>query len=203
MAGMKQVEQGNLGVQVYVTGSDELNTVANSFNQMARQRMDAEQRLKRSETFLSSVLEGIGEGVVVIDRNYCIVSTNQEYARQTKMNKDDIVGRHCYEISHGRKTPCFESEKTCECAVYRCFQSGERYRAVQRTSIPKARRKNGKEACDAIKSRLPDLKVLFMSGYTQDLINQKGILDTGIEFLTKPFTPKSLLEKVRHVLDTV
>jgi len=47
----------------------------------------------------------------------------------------------------------------------------------------------------------PDLKVLFMSGYTDNAIVHHGVLDKGIAFLQKPFIPVSLVRKVREVLD--
>ena len=47
----------------------------------------------------------------------------------------------------------------------------------------------------------PALKVLFMSGYTNDAILHHGVLEPGISFLQKPFGPADLLRKVRAVLD--
>ncbi len=47
----------------------------------------------------------------------------------------------------------------------------------------------------------PDMKVLYMSGYTEDSIIHKGVIPEGTEFLQKPFTPGSLSGKVRAVLD--
>jgi DNA-binding response OmpR family regulator len=47
----------------------------------------------------------------------------------------------------------------------------------------------------------PDSRVLFMSGYTDDVIARHGALEPGIAFLQKPFTPHGLAEKVREVLD--
>jgi hypothetical protein len=44
------------------------------------------------------------------------------------------------------------------------------------------------------------LRVLFMSGYTEDAIAHRGILDAGLEYIQKPFTPESLAAKVREVL---
>ena len=47
----------------------------------------------------------------------------------------------------------------------------------------------------------PTLKVIYMSGYTDDAIVHHGVLAPGIEFLAKPFTSESLSRKVRDVLD--
>jgi len=55
---------------------------------------------------------------------------------------------------------------------------------------------SGREVAERLKSSRPTMKVLFLSGYTNE-----GVLDTGAAFLQKPFTPDVLLHKVREVLD--
>jgi two-component system cell cycle sensor histidine kinase/response regulator CckA len=60
---------------------------------------------------------------------------------------------------------------------------------------------SGRELADQLKARRPDLKVLYISGYTNDIIAQHGILEPGTELLQKPFTQDSLGQKVRAVLD--
>ena len=47
----------------------------------------------------------------------------------------------------------------------------------------------------------PGLKVLYMSGYTDNAIVRHGVLEADTAFLQKPFTPLSLAQKVRDVLD--
>ena len=59
----------------------------------------------------------------------------------------------------------------------------------------------GKEMVQELKSIQPKLKVLYMSGYTSNSIVHHGILEQGVDFLQKPFTPKSLAGKVRQILD--
>src|SRR5690242_17696277 len=49
--------------------------------------------------------------------------------------------------------------------------------------------------------RQPDMPVLYMSGYTDEAIVQHGVLEAGINFLQKPFSPGALASKVREVLD--
>ena len=60
---------------------------------------------------------------------------------------------------------------------------------------------NGWEAYRQIKKVKPQLPALFVSGYTDDIIDRKVIFDEKIDFLTKPITPAQLLTKVRSILD--
>jgi CheY-like chemotaxis protein len=61
---------------------------------------------------------------------------------------------------------------------------------------------NGYEVAKLLTSFYPAMKVLYMSGYADEAIVRHGILEKGIDFLQKPFTPKILAQKVREVLDT-
>lgn len=62
-------------------------------------------------------------------------------------------------------------------------------------------KKNGKEVYEEIKKIRPDIKTIFASGYTADIIQRKGIIEEGVDFILKPVSPKDLLKKVREVLD--
>jgi signal transduction histidine kinase len=62
-------------------------------------------------------------------------------------------------------------------------------------------RMSGRELADRLSVVRPDLKVLFMSGYTDGAILQHGVLEPGKAFLQKPVTPEALGRKVRSVLD--
>jgi nitrogen-specific signal transduction histidine kinase/ActR/RegA family two-component response regulator len=60
---------------------------------------------------------------------------------------------------------------------------------------------NGRELAERVLTMREGLRVLFMSGYTDDVILHHGVLEAGVPFLQKPITPDSLTRKVRQVLD--
>ena len=62
---------------------------------------------------------------------------------------------------------------------------------------------SGRELAKRLAARFPAMRVLYMSGYTYNVIAQDGTLERGVAFLQKPFTPSTLVEKVREVLDAV
>jgi len=66
------------------------------------------------------------------------------------------------------------------------------------TVMPK---KDGKEAYETISRIRPGVKALFMSGYSEDIIHKRGILQEGLNFIAKPVAPNALLKKIREVLD--
>ena len=62
-------------------------------------------------------------------------------------------------------------------------------------------RMSGRVLAQELSKKRPTVKVLYMSGYTDDAIVHHGVLDAGMQFLTKPFTAENLTRKVREVLD--
>ncbi len=59
---------------------------------------------------------------------------------------------------------------------------------------------NGHELAETLQARFPKLKVLFMSGYTANVIADRGVLDAGVNFLQKPFSNRELAAKVHEIL---
>jgi two-component system cell cycle sensor histidine kinase/response regulator CckA len=59
----------------------------------------------------------------------------------------------------------------------------------------------GKVMAEWLKTANPDLKILFTSGYPDDAFTHNGVLDVGVEFLPKPYSPATLALKVREMLD--
>jgi len=61
-------------------------------------------------------------------------------------------------------------------------------------------RMNGRVLSDKIKALCPQIKTLFISGYTADAIAQQGILESNVQFLQKPFSVNTLIMRVREIL---
>jgi len=59
---------------------------------------------------------------------------------------------------------------------------------------------SGRELADRLAVKRPEMKVLYMSGYTNDAIVRHGVLEPGIFFLEKPFSQEALARKLREVL---
>ena len=86
-----------------------------------------------------------------------------------------------------------------EDAIAKFMENRERISIVLLDMImPK---KSGKEVSEAIRKVSPGVKILFSSGYTNDIIQVKELTEAGSDFIHKPFTPKDLLLKVREILD--
>ncbi len=61
---------------------------------------------------------------------------------------------------------------------------------------------NGRELAERLSRSNPKMKVLFMSGYTDDKAVRRGVVDANLAFIQKPFTPESLVRKIKTVLES-
>jgi two-component system cell cycle sensor histidine kinase/response regulator CckA len=80
-----------------------------------------------------------------------------------------------------------------------CDFKGKIHLLITDVVMPKV---NGRELAQRLTNKRPDMKVLYMSGYSDAAIVNNGILQKQVAFLQKPFTPAMLLEKVREVLES-
>jgi len=83
---------------------------------------------RKAEEFIKDILQSVGEGFLVINTEYKIMSANRSYLEQEKADIEDVLGRHCYDVSHHRDNPCFMEGE--ECAPKHTFETGAPYTAM-------------------------------------------------------------------------
>jgi PAS domain S-box-containing protein len=104
------------------------------------------------------------------------------------------------------------SRRVLETSGYRVLDSGRGTDALERARAEKEPidllltdlvmpNMGGAELASRLQELHPEIRVLFMSGYTDDAVVRSGLLGTGRAFLQKPFTPQNLARKVRELLD--
>jgi CheY-like chemotaxis protein len=62
-------------------------------------------------------------------------------------------------------------------------------------------RMSGDELAHKLAALRPAMKVIYVSGYTEDAVTRRGVLEASTAYVQKPFSPASLLRKVREILD--
>lgn len=92
------------------------------------ERKQMEKVLKEHDVFLSTILNAIGNGIVVIDSDFKIMSANSAYLKQTGLDK--ITGKHCHEVSHHSMKPCYLTGE--ECSVNDVFKTGTSHMVVHK-----------------------------------------------------------------------
>ena len=83
---------------------------------------------RRGEELIANILESIDEGFVIINRSFEIISSNRAYAENVKLPLGDVIGKHCYEVSHHIDRCCNETGELCP--VKQVFDTGEHCAAL-------------------------------------------------------------------------
>jgi PAS domain S-box-containing protein len=83
----------------------------------------AEQRLRKIKSHVQSLLANLHEDVLVIDGNFRITDANKAFLVATGHRCEEVIGRYCYEISHGLSDPCMHSGE--ECKLLEVFETGK------------------------------------------------------------------------------
>ncbi len=94
------------------------------------ERKRAEEALRRSREYVRNIIDNVDEGLLVIDPEFRILTANKAYCESVLKPCREVIGKHCYEVSHKSDRPCYEEGE--ECAVRRTFETGEPSVAVHR-----------------------------------------------------------------------
>jgi PAS domain S-box-containing protein len=137
------------------------------------ERKKMEEALRTSRGFIESILDTVDQAFVVVDRDYRIILANSAYGGQSSMPVEDLIGRHCYEISHQGTRPCYEAGE--ECAVRHSFEKGE-----PRTCVHKHYNRDG--------------GIIYVETKSYPLKDAAGEVVSAIEVINN-ITDKHLLEE--------
>jgi len=140
-------------------------------------RKIAEENLRKNEEFVRNILESVGEGLVVIDRDYRIISANRAYCSLVKLPLEGVIGRQCHEISHHKSRPCYLAGE--ECAPFNTFNTGLPH-MVTHTHYDK------------------DNNPSFIETKSYPLKDASGRINAVIETLNNITEKKTLEDQLRH-----
>ncbi|MDA8083264.1 MAG: PAS domain-containing protein [Nitrospiraceae bacterium] len=108
--------------------TEELRSLNQQLEQDISERIKIENAFRKSEAFVNNILESVGEGLIVIDPDYRIISANKAFLRHVGREAGRTIGHHCYEVSHGADTPCHMGHEYCP--PKQTFETGEPHQTI-------------------------------------------------------------------------
>jgi PAS domain S-box-containing protein len=92
------------------------------FRDQSKER-EAAEKLAGRERYYRSLIHNLHEDIMVIDRDYVVTDINNTALRTLGLERGEVVGRRCFQVSHGLDTPCHEQGEPC--ALHDVFETGE------------------------------------------------------------------------------
>ncbi len=127
----RSIAAGNLSERVPTEGDDIITTLAMDFNEMGRSVTALIAEVKQREDQLSSVMNSLDDGLVVLDREGRVVACNRSFSRRVNVPPERLQTARCSEAVAGALPCCQEGNS---CPVARCVSTGEVQRAVFRVA---------------------------------------------------------------------
>jgi two-component system, NtrC family, sensor kinase len=84
-----------------------------SRKQLEEALQNSEEGTRKDKAFLETIVNGIEDHMMVIDLNYRVIEVNRALLQMVGLNRHEVVGRHCYEVSHHLKQPCTDPDHPC------------------------------------------------------------------------------------------
>jgi PAS domain S-box-containing protein len=109
---------------------------ANSESRLRQELAQGLSELLETKNFLETVLNGIQDSIMVIDREFRILEVNEAVVKQLGRPKERIVGSRCYEVSHQSDHPCDSPD--CPCPLQEIFRTGSPVEVIHAHRLPGA-----------------------------------------------------------------
>ncbi|MFQ6077881.1 MAG: PAS domain-containing sensor histidine kinase [Thermodesulfobacteriota bacterium] len=124
----KRIGEGRLDEKIEIKGKDEMSNLALHLNRMTANLKESIREKENQRNYLENVINSIGDGLIVLDKNYTIVIANRSYAAYFNRTKEEIMGKSCFAISHRSDIPCHRM--SLPCPVRKTFERGSLSKAV-------------------------------------------------------------------------
>ncbi len=118
-----RISKGNLDEVIEFKGNDEISYLANSFNKMTANLKYTLNEVQRHKDYLEHVINGIDDEIVVVDRNYKIITANDAYLNNRQSSRSNIIGRYCSRDSQNSETVCHH-DLSNRCPAKTTFEQG-------------------------------------------------------------------------------
>jgi two-component system, NtrC family, sensor kinase len=73
----------------------------------------SEEKVRKDKAFLETIFNGIQDHIMVIDLNYRVIEVNRALLQMVGLSREEVVGKHCYEVSHHLEHPCTDPDHPC------------------------------------------------------------------------------------------
>lgn len=153
-------------------------------------------------------IHAVTQGILITDpkqHDNPIIFASPGFETLTGYTQADVLGRNCRFLHSSEADPAAVSRirdavnggHPCTVQILNRKKDGETF--WNELSISPVL--GGKKLADEVARLRPDIKVLYVSGYTDDAVIRHDVLHAKVHFLQKPFSPMNLAHKVREVLD--
>ena len=108
-----------------------IGVLEHHIGRLMRKLFDVDQRLRSAEeqltfekNFSDFLIQESTAAIVILNTDFTIVETNEAYLQTVNKTKNDVIGAHCYEISHGFNAPCSSSQPGLKCPMVETLRTG-------------------------------------------------------------------------------
>ncbi|MBU1171258.1 MAG: PAS domain-containing protein [Proteobacteria bacterium] len=102
--------------------TEDLKHLNSDLSQNIKELNQAKDVLQASDRYYRSLIDHIQEDIVVISPDYVITDVNETFLHRSRLERDHVVGRHCYEVCHHNKKPCVMGNVPCP--IFKVFETG-------------------------------------------------------------------------------
>ncbi len=170
----QRIAGGKLDEVIVFQGNDEISNLAKSFNNMTANLKESLTELERQKNYLEHVINGIVDEIVVVDKDYKIVTVNKAYIDNCGDSKSELIGTNCTMYLDDTPNAC-PLALSGACPARKTFEKG-----VLQKTLHSYLDKDGKE--------------IFLEIYCSPLVNRRGEVFQVIE-LRRDITQRKFLEE--------